>query len=360
VLALLLVAGGVAAAGLGPNLPGPPIRVALGLADAAARSCPNGPGPSMLPSGTAAATQWTPAFTFDDAVDEMQGTVLGDSILLLGGVGTSRWGERYESARNVYRIDPRRGTWKQETALPDALDHPLVVTYRGDVYVVGGYEDGVATDDVWRYSPADGSWTERAPLRLARGGMAGGVIGDELYVAGGAASYANPDARDAVPPGYDSVEIYDFAADRWRPGPRMPTARHHAGSAVLDGKLYVAGGRRPGDTSMDVVERLDPAAGTWERLPPLPLGVGSVAAFTADGQMVVVGGSDALQKWVTPATWAYRPGATTWRRLADLRVPRHSLAAFVVGERAYALAGAPCAGHGSTTAVEQLPLDAVH
>ena len=48
----------------------------------------------------------------------------------------------------------------------------------------------------------------------------------------------------------------------------MPTARIFAGMAVLDGKLYVAGGREGGAAS-NLVERYDFETKAWDEVAPM-------------------------------------------------------------------------------------------
>lgn len=47
---------------------------------------------------------------------------------------------------------------------------------------------------------------------------------------------ANPDGT------YDRVDIYDPAANTWRMGPALPTARHGIFPVVDAGRILVAGG----------------------------------------------------------------------------------------------------------------------
>jgi N-acetylneuraminic acid mutarotase len=342
--------------GAGPSLPGPPIRVVMGLADPTISACRPEQSSVRLPGGTAAGARWQALPPVSGVVDEMRAVVAAGRIYLVGGLETSRWGERFDSIGRLYRYEPASGELVVESRLPRRLDHVLAVGRGDSIYVVGGFEDGTPTSEVWRYDVRDRSWTSLAPLATPRGGLGGGIVGDKLYAVGGSGAYARPDTRDGTSAGYASMEVYDFAADRWSPGPPMPTPRHHVASAVAGGRLYVVGGRAPQDTSLSAAERLDPATGTWERLPPLPLGVGSLAGTSADGQVIVVGGGDEVDDWVTPATWTFDTHSRSWRRLADLTIARHSETAATLGRDVYVLAGSPCGGYGTEPRPERIAI----
>ena len=69
-----------------------------------------------------------------------------------------------------------------------------------------------------------------------------------------------------------SVERYDPDTDTWEMVAPMKTARSESSAAVLDGKLYVAGGQsEPLDIStiISTVERYDPSANVWEEVAPM-------------------------------------------------------------------------------------------
>lgn len=196
----------------------------------------------------------------------------------------------------MWAYDPSRREYRELPALPVRLDHVAAVSYRGTLYVVGGWRDG---------------------------------------------------APSAV------LEIYDFRTGRWTHGPDMPTARHHHGAAALAGKPDVVGGRNPGDYGLDTVEVLDPRSGRWSRGPRLPLGSGGLGVVSVAGAIVAASGGDDHEGWVTPAAWALRPGQG-WIRLADLNVPRHGHATVALGSTVYVFGDAPCPGYGRTDTAEAL------
>ena len=61
-----------------------------------------------------------------------------------------------------------------------------------------------------------------------RSGLVAVVWNNQIFAIGG--SYLNV------------VEVYDIASDTWRIGTPMLTKRYGAGAAVIDDRIYVAGG----------------------------------------------------------------------------------------------------------------------
>lgn len=348
--ALLSIAAIVLLSGLGPSLPGPKVRAMLGLAETI-RSCERESGSVLLPAGVRApAKRWTAGPPLPVLHDEPRAVAIGDRVYVGTGLVLTEDRLGLRSRSSLLEFDPEERSYRPFTDVPAPVDHPVLAAYRGDLYVVGGFSDGRPTALAWRFDAAKSRWTELAPMRVARGALAGAVIGGRLYVVGGSSRFAD----EGTTP-YATMEVYDFRTNRWSDGPPMPTARHHLGVAAVGGQLYAVGGRSPTDYSLAAVERFDPETGRWKRVAPLPEGVGGLAVVAAGTRVVAVAGGDDVDGWVTPAVWALDPAKGSWSRLPDLSVARHGHAAAVARGRIYVFGGAPCAGFGQTASVESLP-----
>ena len=342
-LALVSIAGIVMfATGVGPD---GRIRVALGLDDpgctASARYVRN-------PAGLVGS--WDPVAPVPEESDEIRAVGVGDRIILGTGIDLAQVGDGFRSRSRMYTFDPARNAYAELPDSPIRIDHPLLASDGSDVYLVGGFTDGVATARAWRYSSTEQRWTALPPMPTARGALGGAVIGNELYAVGG----SPPTDREGRTTPYGTLEILDLRTGRWRSGPPLAFPRHHAGVTALGGFLYVVGGRGATDYSLDYNERFDPRTGRWETLAPLPQAAGGLAAVAVGDEVVAVGGGDDPAGWVTGATWAYRPAEDRWRRLPDLVHARHGHGAAAVGGRAYVFGGAPCPGVGRTASAETL------
>jgi len=159
--------------------------------------------------------------------------VIAGKLYVVGG-----W--RNLQASNLVDVyDIAANTWLAPLAnLPAARDHACGGTISGELVVAGGRT--IQTDsirpEVWSYNPGTNTWTPRAAMPTARGGMGCGVIDDVLYTAGGE---GNPNVPSGV---FASVEAYSLATNTWTVLDPMPNPKHGVGGAVWDGALYLCGG----------------------------------------------------------------------------------------------------------------------
>jgi N-acetylneuraminic acid mutarotase len=226
----------------------------------------------------------------------------------------------------VQIYDPATWRWSLGPRLPQPMHHMMAAAVDGRMYVIGGELQGASSglpeiyvDTVWMHDPAvGGGWVERARMPTARSGGGKAVIDGKIYIAGGR------------PPGGAAFEVYDPATDSWERLPDLPTQRNHLAMVALGGKIIVAGGRfgpGAGAERTDVVEIYDPATRAWTTGAPLPAPLGGITAAVHAGCMFVFGGEGERSHvlGLTPTTYGYDPRADRWARLADLPIAVHGL-----------------------------------
>ena len=129
------------------------------------------------------------------------------------------------------------------------------------------------------------------------------------------------------------------AAAQWYEGTPMPSPRHGAAVAALDGKIYVIGGRDASGYPIDNAIRYDPVTQQWSPAGGLDHGRANGAAFVLNGTMLVTGGRREDGN-VMDDVEEYDPINNVWFEDSECSNEREGHAAFAIGNLAYAFGGA--------------------
>ena len=203
----------------------------------------------------------------------------------------------------------------------------------GELYSVGGHNSitttGVTTANGYAYDPSANTWSPIAPAPQPLTGARAVFIDGTLYLTGG---YAGAGPGSA---GIPSAAVYAYhpGSDSWSQAASLPRPVEWAGTAVLDGQLYVVGGCTSASPSpwcsfgptLDTVYRYDPADNTWTRLADYPVIASQEACAGIDGQVVCAGGYQDAVNGLT-ATYLYDPATNSWSKGADMPVDDFSMA----------------------------------
>jgi N-acetylneuraminic acid mutarotase len=289
----------------------------------------------------ASAPKWRPLTPAKLARTEVAAARVGRSIYVMGGFLPDR-----TSTAATERYDITRDRWSRVADMPVPLNHAAATTYKGKLYVVGGYgsRTGLAgpVATLYRYDPGRDRWRRLPSMRTARGALAVGVIENRLYAAGGAAGGRVQ----------DGLEIYDFERRRWIAGPAMPTPREHLAGAVARNRFYALAGRAAGHGNYRTVEAYDPRIRRWRTMPPMRKARGGIGAATTSGRIVVAGGEESAG--TISEVELFDPRRRTWARLPDLPTPRHGLGVVARGDRVYVIEGGDHPGYAFTRTLEAL------
>lgn len=171
-----------------------------------------------------------------------------------------------------------------------------VVLYQGVIYKVGGIQDGhlnSTTTQFDSYNPTTNAYEllPNEPM-IPRDHAGAGVIDGKMYVAGGRVSDVGTDI------GFDDtvaeIEVYDFATMTWSilpPEQNLPTLRASCAVVAYQGLLVVIGGESEFSTSaLNDTEAFNPVLGTWETLAPLNKGRHGTTAFVFQDAIYIGGG----------------------------------------------------------------------
>jgi len=154
--------------------------------------------------------------------------VIGGRIYVAGGGGAGMAGTELE----VY--DPAVNRWSTLAPMTCARNHTAGGAIDGKLYVAGGRPGNQNCLEV--YDPAAGTWTRKASMPTGRSGVAGAGVADCFYVFGGEGNASDPNGI------FQEVEAYDPLTDSWTQLPPMQTGRHGIYAAVIGNVIYLPGG----------------------------------------------------------------------------------------------------------------------
>ena len=196
-------------------------------------------------------------------------------------------------------------------------------------------------------APVAGAWRlgHNSPFAVQQAPAA--VLNSRIWVAGGLT-----DAQDATA----RTEFYDPTIDTWSPGPPLPMPLHHAMMVAYRNTLVVIGGFAPqggdvlGTTSARVLF-LNQAQNGWTDGPGLHIARGAGAAAVVGNKIIVAGGrTGATEKPVTPTEIF---DGTSWHDAASIPIPGDHLAAASDGTYLYAVGGRKVTVTANTAAVQR-------
>ncbi|MCA0353110.1 MAG: hypothetical protein LCH85_14045 [Chloroflexi bacterium] len=269
-------------------------------------------------------------------------------IMVVGG--SVNGGDYGLASADVMLYDPNDDVWMKLTSIPGVRKTPVAAAYGNKILVTtGGY---VPNPEMW-IGQLENHWELARTLPISLGEASGGVIGNKMYLVGesngattafdlGANSWNAGLAQRPYKTHSHSaqvwnqrlylfggagtsagkVQIYQPSSNSWSQGTVMPFATMAASSALIDGKIYVAGGIVSGNTS-NYHATYDPTANTWANLPNMPLARNGAAGGT-DGRFFYLFGGRASGSTGAASNdlQIYDPLTQTWTSSAsDLTIP---------------------------------------
>lgn len=193
----------------------------------------------------------------------------------------------------------------------------------GLVYLVGGLEENGVSGKLEIFTPGgSGEVSMGAPMPTPRFNAAAAVLDGKLYVAGG----STRSAADLT----DVVEIYDIGNDRWTAGAPLPSPRQTE-LVAWGGKIYALGGF-PGEGSSDECYAYDPQQDEWRTLAALAYPVSAHRAVALGSELYTFGSYDALDQ-------VLRFKARKWERVAVPFLPRRHAGLAADRDRVWIIGG---------------------
>jgi N-acetylneuraminic acid mutarotase len=297
--------------------------------------------------------KWLKLAPFPQPAEEISGAAAGGKMYVFAGLAPG-----WKPVGMVYEYDPATNQWTKKKSMALPSHHVAFTEYQGKIYAFGGFvppESGppawVPINNAWQYDPAADAWKALAPMPGKRGSALAAVVGEKIYVIGGATTIPGSKETAVFPThphmSVGTVEEYDPAGNTWRERTSMPTPRNHAAIGVVNGKIYVIGGRVGAAfiglaSDISVVEEYDPASDQWSGpRARMPIARSALGAGVYGGRIYVAGGEyqDTHMMATFRAVEAYDPASNTWTEMPPMPVSRHGLAVGVIANRIYVVSG---------------------
>jgi N-acetylneuraminic acid mutarotase len=205
---------------------------------------------------------------------------------------------------NVYSYDTQKNTWEKGGEIPSGRRRAGAgaAEYKGKLYLVAGIKHGHSsgTNKLFDcYDPETKTWTALPDAPHIRDHCFATVIKDKLYVVGGRnTSFRDPEnkvqffAKTVL-----DVDVYDFSSGKWSTLPaRLPLGSGGGNLVNLNNVLFYMGGERATETERNAPRKntffLDPAApNQWVETDSLNFARNGMAAAVLNNKIYAAGGS---------------------------------------------------------------------
>jgi outer membrane protein assembly factor BamB len=181
-------------------------------------------------------------------------------------------------------------------------------------------------------TPADDpcEWTSKAPVPQPLDTFGSAIVDGKIFVIGGkgnGGSFLNTNYE------------YDPDSDNWSSRAPMPTARCALAVASVDNKIFAIGGcaSNSGGTYQEN-EEYDPSTDNWTTKASKPTSRNWISAAVVSGKIYVFGGSD-NNGWYDDTTEVYDPATDNWTTKTPSPNARGNYGIGVVNSRIYLIGG---------------------
>ena len=257
-----------------------------------------------------------------------------------------------------YEYDPAADNWTAKKPMPTARQYFGIAVYQNKIYTIGGsWWDSdmgrIKSNANEVYDPLTDTWETMEPMPTNRSGLEANVVNGKIYLIGGR----------TVGPQHLTValnEVYNPATNSWTTRTPIPIAVVGYASAVIGNKIFVIGGQAEFHDPLNIGSNqiYDTETDTWSLGASLPTVVWNAAAGATTGakapkRIYVIGGMLDRSIEGTNITQAYDPENDTWTFGASMPTARAWLAVAVADDMLYAIGGSPEALSPFLTANEQ-------
>ncbi|PWR69855.1 S8 family serine peptidase [Methanospirillum lacunae] len=197
--------------------------------------------------------------------------------------------------------------------IPRALMDSAMVSNNGSLFLIGGYDvySSDYSDLVYRYDIRNMTWSNLTPMPLKLGEISGGVINGKIYIPGGRTTGIDP-----IDP---TTYVYDINTGQWSSlgTNNTPQAAYGYNTAVLGDRLYVLGGTVRWNVT-DRMYYLNTSTATWHQAPSMHVPRAGFAVSSGNNTILVAGGFGNTGTKASSYSSAERFDGVNWSWIADI------------------------------------------
>jgi hypothetical protein len=280
----------------------------------------------------------------------------GGKFYLIGG----------RESQQVQIYNPSTNSWSNGATAPKTMHHIQPVVVNNLIYSVMAYSGGCCDGEfglsnVYIYDPRLNKWITSSTIPSGRRRGSTGVVfyQGKFYSLGGLTGGHGNGSDGVSAKSYKWFDSWDPYQNKWSVLPDAPRARDHFGAAVVNGKLYAAGGRTSigsgfFNKTIAEVDVFNFSTRTWSTLPSnanIPTKRAGTAVAVLGNELFVIGGEGNGTAY--SKTEALNTSNNTWRTVASLNTARHGTTASVCNGMIYIAAGSPTQGGGKLNSMER-------
>ncbi len=238
----------------------------------------------------------------------------------------------------VMSVEAVGDSWVFKTPLPLLVKDVAAVGINGKIYAMGynytynnqtsAYGDSTFN---YLYTPSSDRWVSKRPMPNNQSQFAVASYQNKIYVIGGWTKYESPSLATNYVTG--AVQAYDVTGDSWENRTSIPTPRANLQAAVVDGKIFLIGGRLQNGADTNTNEAYNPSNDSWTEMSPIPNPVSNYGLAVVENQIYVMGGGDGGKFGnAINSVQIYNPQTDAWAEGTYLPVAVGNVAATAIGE----------------------------
>ena len=182
--------------------------------------------------------------------------------------------------------------------------HSLVALTDGSLLAAGGSNVVDDSKTVEIYNVQNNQWEYTAPMNEVRLLAGSALLDGMVFVAGGFHHVYDGDEEELV---LDTFECYNTETNTWANLPSMKRRRYGFQLVAADGQLYALGGT-DGHNSISSCERFCVGTNQWYDLPDMMIRVSNFGAAVVDSKIVLAGRMSCVQCFdLCNQTWSQFP-----------------------------------------------------